>query len=256
MLPLKSPRWSDELTHAFGSAHETPIVIQELYDCLDAEHLDDDRYKVALRHVNDEIENMFHQCNVCTAAGAAVPHLLHLASRLKLDDQIEMYFVLAWMHSEGAGMWIKDLEAWYDQAIEKAKSEIVALARSSNRLTEDQQFYLFIGLDGLHEEHYMQAIRHRWQPEFGCRQCDERLELDWSKDGYRLTAPVKTLETEEPVVCSNPSFEQLFRDDDYKAFVFKIATTGGHNEFANWLGMMHTPFACPVCNKPTTILAS
>ena len=87
MLPLDSPKWA-ELTHHFGSAVDTPHVIKELIDCLDAPQRDTERYKQAVAALDSEIDNMVHQSNLCDAAEAAIPYLFDLVPRLELKDQI------------------------------------------------------------------------------------------------------------------------------------------------------------------------
>ena len=77
MLPLDSPIWS-ELSHHFGTGETIPPALQELYNCLADQQLDEDRYRVAVCGLDDQLENIFHQACICPAAGPALPHILAL----------------------------------------------------------------------------------------------------------------------------------------------------------------------------------
>ena len=160
MLPLDSPIWS-ELSHHFGTGETIPPALQELYNCLADQQLDEDRYRVAVCGLDDQLENIFHQACICPAAGPALPHILALIPRLKLEDQVSKYFACGWIHNEGAGSVYDDeqVKDWYNLAVEKAQKDIVSLANSIE-LDEDQQFQLFYALDSFHQEAYALSLIH------------------------------------------------------------------------------------------------
>ena len=261
MLPLDSSRWSEELKHHFGSADSVSFAFKELYACLESDPLDESRYTSAFSEFDSEIDNMFHQTCLCTAITPAMPHILELASRLKLKDQIGVYFVCGWMDNEGAG-WVLDedeLKRWYKTAIEKARQDIARIA-NSNKLDEDQQFYLFYAFDAFHHEHYSQAIQNRWEFEENCQHCEEELVFEFFRGNFEVAPTKQTKQTkqtknlEKLVIRPSNIQEEIFEGDAYKAFVYQLARNCGQDEFANWIGMMHSPFKCPACGKNSSIL--
>ena len=253
MLPLNSPLWSD-LSHHFGSAESVPLALQELYECLDAIPIDDDCYKQAVSGLVSELGNMFHQACLCTAINAAMPHILGVLPRLRVEDRIENYFHCGLMHKEGAGWAYEDkqIQEWYGVAVEKAKKDLVQLA-TDIVLDEDDQFFLFHAVDAFHAEHFCHDIESRWEPEHECRICEAELTFDFNSDTYEVTGPNSKKST---VKLPSNGAQSLFTNDDYKSFLFKIATAGGHQAFATWLGLIHSPFPCPACQENTTMLGS
>ena len=245
--------WSQELTHHFGCAESTRFALQEIYDCLSVGKGEQSRYEKAVNILADEMENLFHQACICSAVGAAMPHILRIVNRLKLKDQIGFYYSCGWMHTEGAG-WAyesKEVESWYESAVEKARYDLSKTIKS-NELDEDDQFSLFFALDAFHYEHYSQRIRNRWEFEEACRQCETQLLFKIDGDAYKVEFSGD--KKSKLVKAADPTQIEVFLSNNYRRFLFQVAMDGGHVEFANWLVTIHSPFECPSCCELSSVL--
>jgi len=121
MLDLNSPLWKD-LTHAYGSAADIPVLLEQL--------------KPAGLKKSPDSEPWFslwsalcHQYDVYSASYAALPHIVAIASsqpaRNRLDHLFLASSIEAFRHLDDAPPMLVELRDAYQQAIEQASQLIL-----------------------------------------------------------------------------------------------------------------------------------
>jgi hypothetical protein len=109
VISLDNPKWN-ELQTAYGSATRVPDILKRLYA--------DPNDKDAL---NDAWSSLCHQDTIYSASIAAAPHLISLATNLRLRDRLGP-LILVGSIAEGLGRSTETLEADSDFEAYRAKA--------------------------------------------------------------------------------------------------------------------------------------
>jgi hypothetical protein len=125
VLDLQSPRWR-KLTHAYGSAEDIPVLIEQL------------RTAPAPKNYQDEPwfslwSALCHQSDVYTASYAAVPHVVAIAAGKPEKERIPHISLVAHIeacrHRKKAPRIPTDLRSSYSSALEHVASMIIECLR-------------------------------------------------------------------------------------------------------------------------------
>lgn len=267
MLPLDSPRWAN-LKICIGNAEEIASEIKEVYDALDAEPRDQERLNTAVEIMLDRFEDLDHQQTTYTAAGAAIPHYVHLLPRLDIASQINLIWMIATLHYDGAGFRLtnpaarspqketnfEDLAEWYEESIPRAKQFAIDLAESGEKIS-GSDFRLFESIANLMGDNStFYLFRDEYEYEFMCPRCDEDLVAKRGKSSYHVHWNEDESKTVE--VSRVESLSEIFDKNLYNEPLlpyYKMMLKGGRTGILDWLSQLAGRFCCPSCKQDSFV---
>lgn len=268
MLPLNSPRWAN-LKVCFGYAQHIADEIQCVYDALDAQPRDDSKLNSAVEQMLLQCEDLDHQQTTYTAAGAAVPHYVELLPRLEIETQVDLLWIIATLHYDGAGSRLKrketrtpvekethfeDLANWYDNAISDAKSFAINLAQTDHA-TPFSEFRLFeavANLIGDNSTYYF--LRDTIEFQFMCPSCDVDLIAEQQETCYQIRVASSDSAASVLVSPSN-SLDEVIKRPYYVSLLpyYEMMVKGNRTAILNWLKQVLGEFPCPACDQDSFI---
>ena len=268
MLPLNSPRWGN-LKVCTGYAQHIADEIQCVHDALDAEPGDDSKLNAAVEQMLLQFEDLDHQQTTYTAAGAAIPHYVELLPRLEVETQVDLLWIIATMHYDGAGSRLKrkqtrsamekeinfaDLATWYDKAIVEATRFAIQLAESkhTNPFSEFRLFEAIANLHGDNSTYYF--LRDSIEFQFMCPNCDANLIATEQTDCYQISG-ASTDDTATVSVSPSTSLADSIKRPYYDSLLpyYEMMVTGNRTAILNWLKQVLGEFPCPACSQNSFI---
>ena len=268
MLPLNSPRWAN-LKVCIGYAQHIADELQCVYDELDADPRDDGKLAAAIEQMLLQFEDLDHQQTTYTAAGAAVPHYVQLLPRLKVATQVNLLWIIATMHYDGAGSRLKrtqtrtaheketqfdDLAKWYDKAILEAEQFAVMLARDKNiSIREFHLFEAIANFRGDNSTYYL--LRDCCEYRFMCPRCDENLTASQTNANYQICRDSDGDEVVAVFALPSGSLEDSISQPYYASLLpyYEMMISGNRTELLGWLAQLLGKFQCPTCKQDSFI---
>ena len=268
MLPLDSPRWQQlQGTNGRTQSH---VLLQEFLNFLDT-HPTPESLENRYGDFQVEVfEDLFHQQCTWTAATAAIPWLLKIATRLEAAfrcDLLHTCGIIILEHFPAEEN--QDLVPAYEEAISQALTDSIAFGVAT-QLEAEAQISLMIGLAGLEGELYIYyALRgHDWI-EFECQQCQAEMHailvdvperfLVMQNDQFEYDTQRNTPVPLEGFPPAEVQFETelatVIQHGPFQAYrtLYHVAVEGDHKEFLNWMGMAFGTYKCPNCRELTRI---
>lgn len=245
-LPLDSKRWS-ELTHAYGSAADTPELLRRLY-----ESPDDDVWSDLCGG------SVVHQGDVSEAAYAALPHVVAAAESAPASDRIRhLVFAAAVFDGRVRKPCPDDLKAEYDEMFEPVREMATEVLKTGEPADQDLP-YIFEAIAAASRLPVLARILESFSNEeftLQCAGCKSWLYVSTEKAPFAVFAvdPVRHRDSrstsitpperpgadpKRPTSCDAalPWLLSLSRLDEHQNFGDKLVSLYGHGE-------------CPKCGR-------
>ena len=245
LLSLDSNRWA-QLTHAYGSAADTPALLRKLYKSSDSDVW------------SDLFGSVVHQGDVSEAAYAATPHVVAAAHSVPSAERLEyLAFVAAVVDGFIRKPIPEDLRAEYENAIKSALDMAMEMLEHET-LSELDLAYLFETIAAANDLPILARILQLFSNEeftFVCLKCQSWLYVSNDKVPFSVYA-------EDPV--SNPNALSLPMRSPLRPPATSIVPAGGaealpwlcwlsehqkNQQFQNRLICMYGDGTCPKCER-------
>lgn len=244
-LSLDSIRWA-QLTHAYGSATDTPKLLRQL-----SGSPDDDVW-------SDLCGSVVHQGDVSEAAYAALPHVVAAARMAPVEDRVmHLAFAASVLDGRVRKSCPDDLKTDFDDAIEAVRS--MAMETLETAVLQDADLpYVFEAIAASNNLPILARILEQFSNDeftFECPDCGSWLYISTDVVPFRVFAedPVshpdsRSVLTESP---QQPRANSQIPSSGAEAlpWLCSLSDAQGNTEFQEKLVSLYGDSECPKCSR-------
>ena len=245
-LPLDSKRWS-ELTHAYGSAADTPDLLRRIYESPDREAWSDLCGG-----------SVIHQGDVSEAAYAALPHVMAAAESVPASERLR-YVSFAASVIDGA---IRkpcpdDLKAQYEETFEAVRAMAIGVLKSGE--PEDWELpYVFEAIAAASDLPVLARILMTFSNEefaFCCADCESWLRVSARSAPFEARPEASLKDPDSPSTPitppDEPSPDPQTPSGGQQALPWLLSLSNLHDnrEFRDKLISLYGDGECPECGR-------
>ncbi len=247
MLDLDSDRWKG-LSHAYGNAQDVPGMLRDL-----------------AAHPTDEVweriwSSLCHQGDTYSASCAAVPHIVALAERLPLKEQVMYWAFVAAVAADAGADGYKapwDVQQGYREALSRS-APVILKALLAGPADESDAAYLLEALAAVRgcevpARHLSSLLI--MNDIHSCPRCEASLSFAGSDEGLLLCTEEDDSERKRTWVAATggipPSSPPEVKDLDPEKgseWLPRLAAASGHPGLGRQIRMLFEPIACPECD--------
>jgi len=244
MLDLNSPRWR-ELRDAYGAAQDIPHALRELAD----------------RSSSGVWEKLWsalcHQGTVYSATYASIPHVVAIAERQSLPDQVDYWsFVGAVAAATRASAAPPDLRGDYEAALDRSAPWIMRLLASQPK-DRSSVVYLLAAMAAVRGAGDLASLLEGIVDEEltgRCPACSVDVRIEPTGEGVRIAAEDSEswMEALEPPAGA-PTLTDI-KPETCPTWLPQLAHASGHPDLARIIATLFGRARCPSCGDAFSLL--
>ena len=243
-LSLDSIRWA-QLTHAYGSAADTPKMLQQLYES------PDDMW-------SDLYGSVVHQGDVSEAAYAVLPHVVAAARTVPVEDRL-MYLCFAASVLNGRERQVcpSDLMTEYDNSVEAVRGMAME-ALNSVKFQDEDLPYVFEAISASSGLPILARILEQFSNEeftFECAGCGSWLHISTGRTPFSVFAEDPVSHTDSRSTPIEP-LQQPLADSQIPSsgaealpWLCSLSEAQDDRQFQEKLVSLYGDGECPKCGR-------